>query len=67
MRLVNVFLGGMHMNSRLWRAVIAMGMAGMSMNIVVGVGSAAAHPNDEHLSDEQHAAQDLAGVSIEQI
>ena len=55
------------MKSRLWRAVISTGMAGMTMSLLVGVGSAAAHPNDPHESDEQHAAQDLAGVPMEQI
>ena len=55
------------MESRLWRAVVFTGMAGMTMSLLVGVGSAAAHPNDPHESDEQHAAQDLAGVPIEQI
>jgi hypothetical protein len=42
-------------------------MAGMTMSLLVGVGYAAAHPNDPHESDEQHAAQDLAGVPIGQI
>ena len=55
------------MRSRLWRAAISGAMAGISMSLLVGVGTAAAHPNDPHESDEQHAAQDLAGVSIEKI
>jgi hypothetical protein len=53
--------------SRLCRAVISMGTAGLAMSLLVGVGAAAAHPNDPHESDEQHAAQDLAGTPIEQI
>jgi hypothetical protein len=57
----------MHMKSRLWRVVISVGMAGISMSLFVGAGTAAAHPNDPHETDEQHAAQDLAGTSIEQI
>ena len=39
----------------------------MTMSLLVGVGSAAAHPNDPHEGDEQHAAEDLAGVPIAQI
>jgi len=42
-------------------------MAGMCMSVLVGVGSAAAHPGDPHDHGEQHAAQDRAGVPIEQI
>ena len=64
---LDVFLGGMHMKSRLWRFVISMILAGSSMSLLVGVETAAAHPNDPPESDEQHAAQDLAGVPIEKI
>jgi hypothetical protein len=46
------------MRSRLWRVVISTGMAGMTMSLVVGVESAAAHPSDPRESAEQHAAQD---------
>jgi hypothetical protein len=42
-------------------------MAGLAMSLLIGVGSAAAHPNDPHESDEQHAAQDLVGVPMAQI
>src|ERR671910_2188792 len=57
----------MHMKSRHWRTVVSTGLAGMSMSLLVGVGSAAADPNDPPETDDQHAAQDLVGVSIEQI
>jgi hypothetical protein len=39
----------------------------MTMSLLVGLESAAAHPNDPHESNEEHAAQDLAGVPMEQI
>jgi len=55
------------MKLRLWRATISTGIAGMTMSLLVGVGSADAHPNDPEESEEQHAAQDLAGVPIEQV
>ena len=55
------------MKSSLRRTVIATGTAGMVLSAVVGVGTAAAHPNDPNESDEQHAAQDLAGVPVGQI
>src|SRR5918993_5974102 len=57
----------MHMKSRHWRTVVSTGLAGMSMSLLVGVGSAAADPNEPPETDDQHAAQDLVGVSIEQI
>jgi galactose oxidase-like protein/VCBS repeat protein len=55
------------MRSRLWRVVISVGMAGISMTLSIGVGTAAAHPDDPHESDKQHAVQDRAGVSVTQI
>ena len=55
------------MKSRLWRAVVLTAIAGSTMGLLVQGGPAAAHPGDPHDQDEQHAAQDLAGVPIEQI
>ena len=55
------------MECRHWRAAVSAGIAGLAISLLFGGGSAAAHPNDPHESDEQHAAQDLAGVPIEQI
>lgn len=43
------------------------GVAGIAMNLVVDVGPAAAHGNEPHGNDEKHAAEDQAGVPIEQI
>lgn len=37
------------------------------MTSLVGVGAAAAHPNDLPEGDEQHAAQDLAGTPIDKV
>jgi hypothetical protein len=65
------------MNSRLWRAILSIGIASMTMTLLVGVGPVAAHPtpphenapheNAPHESDEQHAALDLAGVPMQKI
>jgi len=51
--------------TRYWHAILFIGLA--SAMTVVEAGPAAAHPVGSHESDEQHAAQDLAGVPMEKI
>jgi hypothetical protein len=51
----------------LWRAITAIGIAGISATLLVGVRTAQADPDDPHETDVQHAAQDLAGVPIGEI
>ena len=55
------------MKSRYLCVVIAMCMASTTMTLMVGVGPAAADPDDAHESDEQHASQDMAGVPMGRI
>ena len=67
-RLLTVFLGGdAHEVTSLACRHLGGHGGHRAMSLLVGVGTAAAHPDDPHESDEQHAAQDLAGVPIEQI
>ena len=49
------------------RAITSVGVSGVALALVLGVLPAQAHPGDPHQPDEQHAAQDLAGVSMEKI
>ena len=51
----------------LWRAITAIGIASITATLLVGVGTAHAHPDDPHESDAQHAAQDLVGVPMGKI
>jgi len=51
----------------LWPARISAGITIIMVTLVMGVGPASGHPGDPHESDEQHAAQDLAGVPMETI
>ena len=51
----------------LWRAILSVGIASITTTTVLGVGVAEAYPGDPHGSNEEHAAQDLAGVSMSKI
>lgn len=55
------------MNVRLWRARISIGLTIVVAMSLLAVGPASAHPNEPHETDEQHAAQDEAGVPITKI
>ena len=54
------------MRRRYWRASALAGLFGLITSIGIGVDFAAAHPGDEK-TDAEHAKQDLADTSIEQI
>src|SRR6187551_3567223 len=43
------------------------GLLGLIMSFGMGVNLAAAHPGDENQKDAEHAKEDLASTSIEQI
>ena len=55
------------MRRRYWRAGALAGVFGLITSVGIGVDLAAAHPGDENRTDAEHAKQDLAGTSIEQI
>jgi hypothetical protein len=55
------------MQRRYWRAGALAGLLGLITSVSTGVGIAAAHPGDGDESDAEHAKQDLASTSIEQI
>ena len=55
------------MKARFWRGVLSSCASGIIITCLVGAGNAQAHPQDPHDSDQQHAAQDLAGMSMEKI
>ena len=50
-----------------WRASALAGLLGLIMSFGMGVNLAAAHPGDENQKDTEHAKEDLASTSIEQI
>src|SRR5215217_4967484 len=50
-----------------WRASALAGLLGLIMSFGMGVNLAAAHPGDEPQKDTEHAKEDLASTSIEQI
>ena len=50
-----------------WRASALAGLFGLIISAGMGVDLAAAHPGDEDQTDAEHAKQDLADTSIEQI
>ena len=52
------------MKSGLRRAITSIATASISGCLLFGGVTAEAHPGDSHESDEQHAAQDLAGVPM---
>src|SRR5687768_11720078 len=52
------------MKSGLRRAITSIAIAGVSGCLLFGGVTAEAHPGDSHETDEQHAAQDLAGVPM---
>ena len=54
------------MRRRYWRVSALAGLFGLITSIGIGVDFAAAHPGDEK-TDAEHAKQDLADTSIEQI
>ena len=49
------------------RAIAAAAISGVAMTLLLGVVPAQAHGGDGHEQDEQHAAQDLAGVPMTEI
>jgi hypothetical protein len=54
--------------SRTYRRASALaGLLGLIMSFGIGVNLAAAHPGDENQKDTEHAKEDLASTSIEQI
>jgi hypothetical protein len=55
------------MARRHWRVSALAGLLGLIMSFGVGVNLAAAHPDDENQKDTEHAKEDLANTSIEQI
>ncbi|HEX5384860.1 MAG TPA: galactose oxidase-like domain-containing protein, partial [Propionibacteriaceae bacterium] len=55
------------MQRRYWRAGALAGLLGLITSVSTGVGIAAAHPGDGDETDAEHAKQDLASTSIEQI
>ena len=55
------------MGRRYWRTSALAGLFGLVISVGMGVDLAAAHPGDEDQADAEHAKQDLAGTSIEQI
>ena len=55
------------MGGRYWRTSALAGLFGLVISVGMGVDLAAAHPGDEDQADSEHAKQDLAGTSIEQI
>jgi hypothetical protein len=50
-----------------WRASALAGLLGLIMSFGMGVNLAAAHPGEENQKDTEHAKEDLASTSIEQI
>ena len=52
------------MKSGLRRAITSIAIASVSGCLLFGGVTAEAHPGDSHETDEQHAAQDLAGVPM---
>ena len=52
---------------RLGRKVLLIGITGLMATLLVGLDTAAAHPNDPPAGDKSHAAQDLASVPVETI
>ena len=54
------------MRRRYWRVSALAGLFGLITSIGIGVDVAAAHPGDDK-TDAEHAKQDLADTSIEQI
>ena len=55
------------MRRRYWRASALAGIFGLVMSVSTGVGLAAAHPGDGDETDAEHAKEDLASTSINQI
>ena len=55
------------MSRMYWRASALAGLLGLIMSFGMGVNLAAAHPGDENQKDTEHAKEDLASTSIEQI
>jgi Domain of unknown function (DUF1929)/FG-GAP repeat len=55
------------MRRRYWRASALAGLLGLITSVSTGIGIAAAHPGDENQKDVEHAKEDLASTSIEQI
>ena len=55
------------MRRRYLRASALAGLFGLITSVGLGVDLAAAHPGDHDQTDAEHAKQDLAGTSIEQI
>ena len=55
------------MSRTYWRASALAGLLGLIMSFGMGVNLAAAHPGDENQKDTEHAKEDLASTSIEQI
>jgi Galactose oxidase-like, Early set domain/FG-GAP repeat len=58
--------GGMDMRRKYWRTSALAGLLGLIATVTMGVDLAAAHPGDEK-PDAEHAKQDLAGTSIQEI
>ena len=58
---------GEDMRRRYWRASALAGIFGLIMSVSTGVGLAAAHPGDGDETDAEHAKEDLASTSINQI
>jgi Domain of unknown function (DUF1929)/FG-GAP repeat len=55
------------MSRMYWRASALAGLLGLIMSFGMGVNLAAAHPGEENQKDTEHAKEDLASTSIEQI
>jgi Domain of unknown function (DUF1929)/FG-GAP repeat len=55
------------MARRYWRVSALAGLLGLIMSFGMGINSATAHPGDENQKDAEHAKEDLASTSIEQI
>ncbi len=55
------------MRRRYWRASALAGIFGLVISVSTGVGLAAAHPGDGDETDAEHAKEDLASTSINQI
>jgi hypothetical protein len=55
------------MSRTYWRESALAGLLGLIISFGMGVNLAAAHPGDENQKDTEHAKEDLASTSIEQI